>query len=96
MRDYVNKLIQNNPIVQAITVLSLDLFDESAVLSRHLPGGLRHRSVEPEADDQHVEPDHHEAEDDEKEQNVKVGVIRKFSIVIVFWSFSVRFPFENR
>ena len=96
MRDYVNKLIQNNPIVQAITVLSLDLFDESAVLSRHLPGGLRHRSVESEADDQHVEPDHHEAEDDEKEQNVKVGVIRKFSIVIVFWSFSVRFPFENR
>ena len=70
MRDYVNKLIQNNPIVSAISrfsVLSQNLLYESAVLPRHLPGGLRHRSVEPKADDQHVEPDHQEAEDDEKE-----------------------------
>ena len=72
---------------------SLDLLDEAAVLSGHLPGRVRHGSVEPDADDQDVQPDHQEAEDDEKDQKIEVSVVRKVAINIVLWSFSVCFPF---
>ena len=96
MRNRVNKLIQNNPIVQfKVPSSSLDLFDESAVLSRHLPRCVRHGSVEPDADDQHVQPDHQETEDDEEDQKIKVGVVRKLVLIIVFMNFSVCFPFQN-
>ena len=93
MRNSVNKLIPKTQYFIKITIPSLDLLNESAVLSGHLPGCVRHGSVEPEADDQHVHPDHQEAEGDEKYQDIKVGVIREFVIVIVFRSFSVCFPF---